>query len=137
MNFSKQVALGLMGALLALGSASAADADPGIFGPIDTGRFPKPKVINRKPIVIDRAAQHWFARPIYLHVPPGDEFHWNAHCHTYNACAVPVHFVTESWFVNTYLPAIGSRDGREQRYRMQAARERASERDVHDLHGDE
>jgi hypothetical protein len=46
-------------------------------------------------------------------------------------------FVTESWFVNVYLPQIGSRDGREQRYRIETARARGAERDRHDPHSDD
>lgn len=127
--------LGVVASLVVASAAQAADTDQGIFGRIDTGKFPKPHLINHKPVVIDRAAaRRSSAKPIYLHVPPGDEWHWNAHCRSYDACGVPVYFVTESWFRGVYLPAIGSRDGREQRYRIQAARERASERELHDSH---
>jgi hypothetical protein len=86
-------------------------------------------------VIADRTARHASSKTaIYLHVPQGDEWHWYAHCQTYSACSVPVYFVTESWFVNVYLPAIGSRDGREQRYHILTARQRGSERDLHDRH---
>jgi hypothetical protein len=117
--------------------AHAEDADPGIYGQLDISKFKRPPVIRRQPVVADRSARRSSAKPIYLHVPPGQEWHWYAHCRTYQACSVPVYFVTESWFVNVYLPAIGSRDGREQRYRILSARERASERDVHDRHDED
>jgi hypothetical protein len=123
-----------------LGGGQAAQAegpDVGIYGQIDVSKFPHPAVINKKPVVADKAGRKLFARTIYLHVEPGQEWHWHANCRTYNACSTPVYFVTESWFVNVYLPAIGSRDGREQRYKMQAARERASARDQHEQHGEE
>ena len=112
-------------------------ATPGIYGEIDSRRFPKPLLIQAKPVVIDGHSRNAHAKGVYLHVAPGEEWHWFTRCHAYNACAVPVYFVTESWFINVYLPAIGSRDGREQRYRAEAARARASERDRHDLHGDD
>jgi hypothetical protein len=118
-----------------IGSIGAAiAADSGILGRIDTTRFPKPRVIWSKPVIIERRASSG-SKPIYLHVPPGVESHWHANCHAYDACATPVYFVTEGWFRNVYLPAIGSRDGREQRYRTEVARERASERDLHDQDG--
>jgi hypothetical protein len=46
-----------------------------------------------------------------------------------------VHFVWENWFAKEYLPTMGSCDGREQQYRIDAARERSFERDFHDAHG--
>jgi hypothetical protein len=137
MSYRIPAILTLAVSLTVASGVRAADTDPGIYGRIDTGRFPKPLVINHKPVLLDRAARSRSAKPIYLHVRPGDEWHWNAHCKTYAACGAPVYFVTESWFMNVYLPAIGSRDGREQRYRIQAARERASERDRHDVHGED
>ncbi len=67
-------------------------------------------------------------------MPPGHEWHWNDHCHTYDACATPVYFVTEGWFRNVYLPAVGIQDGRLQRYQAQAARDHVSDRDRYDAH---
>src|SRR5262249_30981399 len=134
MNRVLPVFLGLAVSLVVGAAARSEDSDPGIYGQIDSGKFARPPVIRRNPVIADNAKRRTAAKPIYLHVPPGQEWHWYAHCHTYNACSVPVYFVTESWFVNVYLPAIGSRDGREQRYRILAARERASERDLHDRH---
>jgi len=129
------VALAMAGRLVP--AALAADADPGIYGQLDLAKFPKPKLIYDRPVIADAAARKTKAKPIYLHVPPGHEWHWNAHCRTYNACNVPVHFVSENWFVNVYLPAIGSRDGREQRYRIEAGRDREVRREYHDVHGED
>jgi hypothetical protein len=123
--------------LATIGTGTLAAAVPGAYGEIDTHRFPKPQLISPKPVVIETSAKHSSANPVYLHVVPGDEWHWFKRCHMYNACALPVYFVTENWFLNVYLPAIGSRDGREQTYRMEAARARAAERDHHDVHGDD
>jgi hypothetical protein len=126
------------GVLMAIGSATCAATAatvPGIYGEIDTHRFPQPQLISAKPVVITAPRKHSAAKPIYLHVAPGDEWHWFNRCRVYGACAEPVYFVTENWFLSVYLPAIGSRDGREQTYRAEAARERAAERDRHDPHG--
>ena len=124
--------------LLFLCAANAFSAAPsGIYGEIDTHRFTKPKLINSKPVVIDAADRARKRKPVYLHVVPGDEWHWFNKCHAYDACAQSVYFVTEGWFMNVYLPAIGSRDGREQHYRIDSARQRATERDKHDVHGDD
>ena len=125
-------------ALAAISAGRLAAAVPGAYGEIDTHRFPKPQLINpNKPVIITAAAKHNAAKPMYLHVVPGEEWHWYNRCHVYGACALPVYFVTENWFLNVYLPAIGSRDGREQTYRLEAARARAAERDHHDLHSDD
>lgn len=123
--------LGVIAILGVSPAARAEDADPGIYGRIDISKFAHPPVIRREAVVAVGAKHRSSSKPIYLHVVPGQEWHWQAHCRTYDACSVPVYFVTESWFVNVYLPAIGSRDGREQRYRINSARERASEREAH------
>jgi hypothetical protein len=126
--------LALLGLLALGGSACAAQAaDPGIYGVIDVSRYPKPQVINPRPALANHKVKSR-SKPIYLHVPPGHEWHWIDHCQTYDACSLPVYFVTEGWFRSVYLPAIGTQDGREQRYRMQAARRDAAERDRYDAH---
>src|SRR5262245_53433813 len=95
-------------ALMAAATASAAEgsmhADPGIYGPIDLSRFPKPQTVNRRPVIASLPAKPRNVKPVYLHVVPGEESHWHARCGTYAACHVPVYFVTEGWFVNVYLP---------------------------------
>ena len=120
------------------GSVGAAEpaADPGIYGPIDTARFSRPELINRKPVLAATARQSAVAKastgkPLYLHVPPRQVSHWQAHCADYDACDAPVFFVTEGWFLNVYLPAVGGADGREQRYREQMGRDRELRRDAH------
>ena len=126
-----------MAAMTISGAPGAIAADPGIYGRIDTGRFPKPKTFNSRPMVASPPAKRSRAKPIYLHVMPGQQTHWHASCQTYDACSVPVYFVTEGWFLNVYLPAIGAQDGREQRYRIQMGRERDVVRDTHNMHGEE
>ena len=119
-------------------SADAADhgGDQGIYGRLDLVKFPKPELINDQPVLIDKSSKRASTKTVFVHVPPGYERHWQFHCKTYDSCNVPVQFVTESWFVNVYLPAIGAQDGREQRYRMQARPDRDAQRDLHERRGE-
>jgi 2',3'-cyclic-nucleotide 2'-phosphodiesterase (5'-nucleotidase family) len=125
------ITLGMVATLVVNPAARADDTDPGIYGRLDVSKFGHPPVIRREAVVANGAKHRTSSKAVYMHVAPGQEWHWQSYCRTYDACSVPVYFVTESWFVNVYLPAIGSRDGREQRYRINAARERASERESH------
>ncbi|WP_342620104.1 hypothetical protein [Rhodoferax sp. GW822-FHT02A01] len=72
---------------------------PGVYGQIDIGNFPPPRVINQQPIVI---IQSPVREPVYLYVPPGHQKHWEKHCHEYNACGRPVYFVREDWVRERY-----------------------------------
>jgi hypothetical protein len=121
---------------LAAATTVAAAEESGIYGRLDVEAFATPQVINAEPVLAESASRGASTRAVYVHVPPGDEKHWRAHCRTYSACDVPVHFVTESWFLNVYLPAVGAQDGREQRYREQIGRQRGTQRDEHDVHPD-
>jgi len=108
--------------LLCLAStfACADDAfEASYFGRVDLANAPPPEVTRREPLRakagVARAVSD--AAPIYLHVRPGHEERWAAHCREYAACDMPVLFVKESWYRNVYLPHVGAQDGREQRYR--------------------
>lgn len=73
---------------------------PGVYGQINIGNFPQPRVINVQPIVIaPRGPQ---IQPMYLYVPPGHQKNWRKHCARYNACGQPVHFVHEDWVRERY-----------------------------------
>ena len=138
MNSRTLMLLSLAAAItLALPSSAEEQADPGIFGVLDISKFQKPPVINHKPVVGDRSTKVTSSKAVYVHVPAGRAHRWPTLCRAYAACNVPVYFVTEEWFVGTYLPAIGGMDGREQRYQVQKRRERAEARDQHDVHGEE
>jgi hypothetical protein len=100
-------------ALLALcGTAGAADIgvsiginQPGLYGQINLGNIPAPPVIYSTPVVIAPAPVGVVVpQPIYLHVPPGHEKHWEKHCREYNACGRPVYFVQEDWYTREYYP---------------------------------
>ena len=70
---------------------------PGVYGRIDIGRFPRPpEVVYAKPVVITPAPVA-VVQPVYLYVPPGHQKNWAKHCARYNACGQPVYFVKESW----------------------------------------
>ena len=140
----KRLALGLVGLGLAIVVAQAApaadgllDQDPGIYGKLDLSRFGKPQVLNVKPLLVSTAKGAGKAKPVFVHVRPGWELHWSAHCAAYDACNVPVYFVTEGWFVHVYLPVIGEQDGREQRYLIQKGRDREALRGIHDSRADD
>ena len=92
-------------------SAGAADVgvsvevgEPGFYGRIEIGNFPRPKVIYSKPAVIRPHAVGVVRPPIYLRVPPGHAKHWDKHCSKYNACGEPVYFVQDRWYNEVYVP---------------------------------
>lgn len=77
---------------------------PGFYGQIDIGNVPRPPVVYAQPVVVARTSEYVSAQPIYLHVPPGHEKHWNKHCGEYHACGRPVYFVRDDWYNNEYVP---------------------------------
>ena len=84
---------------------------PGFYGRIDIGNFPKPQVIYPRPVVITPVPVGVTYSPLYLHVPPGHEKHWGKHCHKYNACGRPVYFVHHRWYNDVYVPEYQARHG--------------------------
>ncbi|MEN6376135.1 MAG: hypothetical protein ABFD75_15320 [Smithella sp.] len=100
-------------------SAEAADVgvsvsigQPGFYGQIDIGDFPRPQVIFPKPVLIAPVPVGVAPPPpVYVHIPPGHEKKWNKHCHKYNACDRPVYFVRDRWYNETYVPAYQARHG--------------------------
>lgn len=88
--------------LVADAGVSIRVGEPGFYGRIDIGNVPPPVVINPQPVIIQPAPVIVAPQPIYLRVPPGHAKHWHKHCHRYNACGHPVHFVQEQWYHNAY-----------------------------------
>jgi hypothetical protein len=84
---------------------------PGFYGQIDIGNFPRPQVIYPQPVVISPVPVGVTQAPLYLHVPPGHEKHWKKHCHKYNACGRPVYFVRNQWYDDVYVPEYQARHG--------------------------
>ena len=85
---------------------------PGFYGRIDIGNFPRPEVIYPAPVVVAHVPVGVHVPPpIYVHVPPGHAKHWNKHCHEYNACGRPVYFVKNRWYNDVYVPEYQARHG--------------------------
>jgi hypothetical protein len=95
--------------------------DPNFYGRIDIGDFPQPRVIYRKPVVVERVVV--VEEPLYLRVPPGHAKSWRKHCRRYGACGRRVYFVQDDWYNDVYAP----------RYRE---RHRGKGRHDHDHHHD-
>lgn len=97
-------------AFATVGSAHATDVgvsislgQPGFYGQIDIGNYPRPRVIYAEPVVIHRAPRVVY-EPVYLRVPPGHQKNWRKHCGRYDACGRPVYFVRDDWYQNEYAP---------------------------------
>ena len=85
-------------------SASIGISQPGFYGQINIGDFPRPAVIYAQPVWVQRTPKVVYVQPVYLHVPPGHEKHWSKHCDKYDACGRPVYFVREDWYQTHYVP---------------------------------
>lgn len=76
--------------------------EPGFYGRLDIGDYPPPRLIYRRPIIIERVPMG--RPPIYLRVPSGHAKHWSKHCREYGACGESVYFVQDSWYNREYVP---------------------------------
>lgn len=81
--------------------------EPGFYGHIEIGDYPRPRLIYAEPMIIERVTLS--RSPIYLRVPPGHAKHWEKHCHEYDACARPVYFVEDDWYERVYVPEYQTR----------------------------
>lgn len=86
--------------------------EPGFYGRIDIGNFPRPQLIYPQPVVIQPVPVGVVYQPIYLRVPPGHAKNWRKHCSKYNACGEPVYFVRDRWYHNEYVPRYRESQGR-------------------------
>jgi hypothetical protein len=75
---------------------------PGFYGRLDVVDYPRPRVIHRRPIVIEQVYEQE-RPPIYLRVPPRHSRHWNRYCGEYNACGERVLFVQDNWYQREYV----------------------------------
>ncbi len=80
---------------------------PGFYGHIDIGDFPRPQLIYQQPRVMYRSAMH--RPPIYMHVPPVHAKNWPRYCRQYNACNERVYFVQDTWYKHEYVPRFQER----------------------------
>ncbi len=89
---------------------SVSVGQPGFYGQIDIGTFPRPQVVYPSPVVVSPvpAGVH-VPPPVYLHVPPGHAKKWSKHCQKYNACGRPVYFVQDRWYNEVYVPEYQAR----------------------------
>lgn len=101
----------LSGVLLFGSAATAADVgvsisigQPGFYGQLDIGDFPRPALLYPRPVIIEHVRPGYVAEPIYLRVPPGYARNWSRYCGRYSACGRPVYFVQDSWYNNVYAP---------------------------------
>ena len=95
---------------------------PGVYGRIDIGNQPQPRIVYPQPVIIAPPVQVVQQQPVYLYVPPGHQKNWAKHCKRYNACGQPVYFVKEEWVRERYEEhrrsegrPEGRREGREDR----------------------
>jgi len=96
--------------VVATTSAFAADVgvsvsigQPGFYGTIEIGNYPRPRLVYAEPMVI-YPVPGGVIQPVYMRVPPGHARNWRKHCGAYNACGRPVYFVQDSWYNNVYVP---------------------------------
>ena len=122
---------------------SVSIGQPGFYGQIDIGGYPRPPVIYGQPILIEPVP--YSRPPIYLRVPPGHAKHWREHCHEYRACGERVYFVQDQWYEREYAPRYQQRgrgdrdrwdDGRRDDYRDNYRNDRY-ERRGEDRQGDD
>lgn len=98
------------------GQASAADVgvsvsigQPGFYGRIDIGDYPRPALIYPQPLMIE--AVPYDRPPVYLRVPPGHAKQWGKYCRKYGACGERVYFVRDDWYRHEYVPRYRERHG--------------------------
>ena len=93
----------LAGSIPAVAGVSISVGEPGFYGSLDIGNFPRPMLVSPEPVIIYPAPRVVY-EPIYMRVPPGHQKHWNRYCGEYNACGRPVYFVQDNWYRNVYAP---------------------------------
>lgn len=103
------LALCVMPVLAADVGVSVTVDQPGFYGSIDIGGYPRPRTINIEPVMVRPVVG--VVTPIYMHVPPGHAKKWSRYCHQYSACGRPVYFVQQDWYEGTYLPQKRSKHG--------------------------
>ena len=96
--------------ILVSGQATAADVgvsisvgEPGFYGRLDIGNFPRPQLVYAQPVVV-QPVRGVVYEPIYLRVPPAHTGDWRRYCQNYGACGHPVYFVQDRWYNEVYVP---------------------------------
>lgn len=96
-------------ALAADVAISVSVGQPGFYGQIDVGDYPPPRVLYRRPIVVEQVEV--IRPPVYMRVPPGHARNWRKHCREYDACGEQVYFVQSGWYNREYVPRYQERHG--------------------------
>ena len=78
--------------------------DPGFFGLIDNRGYAAPPLYASRPVIVQRV--RYYQEPVYLRVPTRHREYWGRYCHRYDACGVPVLFVRDNWYRDTYAPRV-------------------------------
>lgn len=73
---------------------------PSYYGPIEIVDIAPPPLLYVNPVRI----RYGVCAPLYFRVPLFQSQNWALYCDRYNACACPVYFVNESWYLTTYVP---------------------------------
>ena len=115
----------------------------GYYGRITIGNQAPPPVLGYAPVIAwpSRSGDRWSQpaiAPIYLRVPPQQARDWRRYCGLYQACSVPVLFVQDDWYRNTYAPQVRAaqarqaRRAKEERDRWRASRGKGQRLVTHD-----
>jgi hypothetical protein len=83
--------------------------EPGFYGRLDIGDFPRPRLIYAEPLLVRPMPVP--PPPIYMRVPPGQAKKWDRYCARYRACGRPVYFVEDRWYQDEYVPRYRERHG--------------------------
>jgi len=104
----------LVGFLLLQGSAHLFASDlginvilssevrPGVYGQVEIGNMPPPRVVYTRPVRIVADKRYYRAEPVYLNVPPDHSKNWSRHCREYQACGRKVYFVRTREYDSDY-----------------------------------
>jgi len=106
----------------------------GYYGRITIGNQAPPPVLGYGPVIAwpSRDSNRWgpsAIEPIYLRVPPQQARDWRRYCGLYQACSVPVLFVQDDWYRNTYAPRVRAAQARQTRQAARQARRAVEARD--------
>ena len=109
---------------------------PGFYGQLDIGDFPRPSLVYSRPVIIEHVYPGVVVEPLYLHVPPGHARNWRRYCGRYEACGRPVYFVQDRWYNNVYVPRYRERyrDRDDRGYYRDRGRDRDDDHDRGDRH---
>jgi hypothetical protein len=91
------------GMAVAAVGVSVSVGEPGFYGRLDIGDFPRPQLVYAQPVIIERPVGVVY-EPVYLRVPASQSSEWRRYCRQYGACNRPVYFVQDRWYNDVYVP---------------------------------